>query len=230
MVAVDASFERERALHTRRARQAIAPLAQEITTDAARRERQGVNPVIDQRRWSPPLTTLLGDIGEQVVRDVGPKVTVALGGTVVDTRATAEAEPKTWSPDGTAHYIAAIALGLSDGELAAAAVILAAAGREGFLAALATLPDRLGDTAESMVDTSTNFAAQDAGERAGAGTKRWQVNSGHPRSSHSGLAGEEVPMDGRFSNGLRYPRSPGPPAETAYCKCSLVIVKEEGEA
>ncbi|AZS11702.1 portal protein [Arthrobacter phage Maja] len=56
-------------------------------------------------------------------------------------------------------------------------------------------------------------------------TKRWQVNSGNPRSSHSAVNGEEVPIDDDFSNGLKWPGSFGGDAdEVANCQCSVVII------
>ncbi|QIG57674.1 portal protein [Arthrobacter phage Shoya] len=55
--------------------------------------------------------------------------------------------------------------------------------------------------------------------------KRWQVNSGNPRSSHAGVNGEEVPIDDDFSNGLKWPGSfNGDVEEVANCQCSVVII------
>ncbi|WXW93141.1 portal protein [Arthrobacter phage BrayBeast] len=55
--------------------------------------------------------------------------------------------------------------------------------------------------------------------------KRWQVNSGNPRSSHSAVNGEEVPIDDDFSNGLKWPGSfSGDVEEVANCQCSVVII------
>lgn len=54
--------------------------------------------------------------------------------------------------------------------------------------------------------------------------KRWQVNSGNPRSSHAGVDGEEVPIEDDFSNGLKWPGSfSGDPDEVANCQCSVII-------
>lgn len=55
--------------------------------------------------------------------------------------------------------------------------------------------------------------------------KRWQVNSGSPRSSHSAVNGEEVPIDDDFSNGMKWPGSfDGDVDEVANCQCSVVII------
>lgn len=54
--------------------------------------------------------------------------------------------------------------------------------------------------------------------------KRWQVNSGNPRSSHAAVNGEEVPIDEDFSNGLKWPGSfNGDVDEVANCQCSVII-------
>jgi hypothetical protein len=56
-------------------------------------------------------------------------------------------------------------------------------------------------------------------------TKRWQVNSGNPRSSHAAVNGEEVPIDDDFSNGMKWPGSfNGDVDEVANCQCSVVII------
>lgn len=56
-------------------------------------------------------------------------------------------------------------------------------------------------------------------------TKRWQVNSGNPRSSHAAVNGEEVPIDDDFSNGMKWPGSfNGDVEEVAGCQCSVVII------
>ncbi|MGY4543267.1 HK97 family phage portal protein [Arthrobacter sp. UYNi723] len=55
--------------------------------------------------------------------------------------------------------------------------------------------------------------------------KRWQVNSGNPRSSHSAVNGEEVPIEDDFSNGMKWPGSfDGDVDEVANCQCSVVII------
>ena len=64
---------------------------------------------------------------------------------------------------------------------------------------------------------------------AGAKTKTWhhrpQKNprDGSHGPNHVALEGETVPIDGRFSNGLRYPRDPedGRPEELINCRCYL---------
>lgn len=56
-------------------------------------------------------------------------------------------------------------------------------------------------------------------------SKRWQVNSGNPRSSHVAVDGEEVPIEDDFSNGLKWPGSfSGDPEDVANCQCSVIII------
>ena len=58
-----------------------------------------------------------------------------------------------------------------------------------------------------------------------AAMKRWQVNSGNPRSSHVAVDGEEVPIEDDFSNGLKWPGSfSGDPEDVANCQCSVIII------
>jgi HK97 family phage portal protein len=55
--------------------------------------------------------------------------------------------------------------------------------------------------------------------------KRWQVNSGNPRSSHIAVDGEEIPIEDDFSNGLKWPGSfSGDPEDVANCQCSVIII------
>ena len=75
--------------------------------------------------------------------------------------------------------------------------------------------------------TYVGFAMVEAARQARPkASKRWQVNSGNPRSSHAAMDGEEVAIDDEFSNGLMWPGSLGDPDEVANCQCSVVIVTD----
>ena len=77
--------------------------------------------------------------------------------------------------------------------------------------------------AVGMAATASNFGAHDAATQNGAATKTWQVNSGNPRSLHIAMAGETVPIDAVFGNGMRWPGDPAGGAENnANCQCSLI--------
>lgn len=72
------------------------------------------------------------------------------------------------------------------------------------------------------------FAAREAGQQIAqregvTPTKTWVVNSRNPRSSHVGMAGESVPIDEPFSNGMQFPGDYGDASEVAGCQCSLDI-------
>lgn len=65
-----------------------------------------------------------------------------------------------------------------------------------------------------------NFSTHEAARQGGAGKKTWNVNN--PKSRHPHLGGETVEMDGRFSNGAKWPGDPILSAdETARCQCTL---------
>lgn len=53
--------------------------------------------------------------------------------------------------------------------------------------------------------------------------KTWVVNSKNPRSSHSSMGGETVPIDEPFSNGMQFPGDYGDADEVAGCQCSIDI-------
>lgn len=86
--------------------------------------------------------------------------------------------------------------------------------------------DRAGIFATSLVTSFANFGANDGAKAAGAAAKTWQVTSGNPRSSHAALNGQSVPVDGTFSNGLRWPGDRSGSAEqTAGCKCTMTFTR-----
>jgi HK97 family phage portal protein len=80
----------------------------------------------------------------------------------------------------------------------------------------------------SLVATAVaGFAIREAGhqiaQREGVTpTKTWVVNSKSPRSSHSSMNGETVPIDEPFSNGMQFPGDYGDADEVAGCQCSIV--------
>ncbi|WP_053618821.1 phage portal protein [Nocardiopsis sp. NRRL B-16309] len=54
--------------------------------------------------------------------------------------------------------------------------------------------------------------------------KTWRTTSRNPRSTHARMNGQTVPIDGKFSNGGRWPGDSILPArESAKCKCMLSI-------
>lgn len=84
-----------------------------------------------------------------------------------------------------------------------------------------TLAARPGEIAETRVTGIAAFASHDAAQRNGGAVKTWVVNSTNPRPSHADMAGESVPMDDLFSNGMKYPGDWSAGAdEVAGCQCT----------
>jgi hypothetical protein len=226
MAVVDATFRDVRARLEREASTSLEPLVQRMVRDFEGRMNGGLHPVVDVGHWAGRLASVLADIGSDTVDDIGRRVTVALGG-IVDERDRAQ---KWNGRKGTANYIFEVARAMAEGELGSVAAYIESrpyglTRREIIRQAYVYLEA----TGANMVDVAANFAAYDAGERAGATTKRWQVNSSNPRSSHAAINGQERPFSEDFSNQMPYPRGPSPAgaAAVANCKCSLVILKED---
>jgi HK97 family phage portal protein len=77
---------------------------------------------------------------------------------------------------------------------------------------------------ETAATEALSFGGHDAAEASGLGFKVWQTTSGNPRAQHAALDGEKVPLDGVFSNGLRWPGdNTGDADETANCRCELTF-------
>lgn len=104
-----------------------------------------------------------------------------------------------------------------EGGLGAALALAAAV----WVAAALTRSETAGTEAQS-------FGGHDAAGASGLGFKVWQTTSGNPRAQHAALDGEKVPLDGMFSNGLRWPGdSTGDADETANCRCLLTYSNTE---
>lgn len=78
------------------------------------------------------------------------------------------------------------------------------------------------EQAVSAVTSAANFGAHEGARSGGLRNKRWRVNSSNPRPAHQAMNGEAVPIDSRFSNGMRWPGDPAGGAENnAHCLCSM---------
>lgn len=78
--------------------------------------------------------------------------------------------------------------------------------------------------ATSVAGFAADEAAQQIASKQGvAPMKTWVVNSRNPRSSHSAMNGETVPVGEPFSNGMLFPGDYGDADEVAGCQCSLDI-------
>jgi hypothetical protein len=63
-----------------------------------------------------------------------------------------------------------------------------------------------------------------AKQNSSEATKTWVVNSKDPRSEHSRMAGETVPVREKFSNGADWPGDPVLGASgVSNCRCSVQV-------
>jgi|GEM_PF-2556154 len=77
--------------------------------------------------------------------------------------------------------------------------------------------------AATEVHGVTQYGTLDAYKQAGLPTKIWvSVGDGKVRPSHQSIDGQEVELNGYFSNGLNFPGDPsGSAAETINCRCVI---------
>jgi HK97 family phage portal protein len=142
-----------------------------------------------------------------------------------------------WAADVMEPWLMAAALHhaeLHDAAGEQAAVEAAAAPpEEGGIAAALVLAGGLWASAaltrsETAATEALSFGSHDAAEASGLEFKVWQTTSADPRSQHAAVDGEKVPLDGVFSNGLRWPGdSTGDVDETANCRCLLMYSNSE---
>ncbi|MFE0887909.1 phage portal protein [Streptomyces rochei] len=75
---------------------------------------------------------------------------------------------------------------------------------------------------ETAATEALSFGGHDAAEASGLTYKVWRTASDNPRSQHAAVNGERAPLNGLFSNGLRWPGdSTGDADDTANCRCLL---------
>ncbi|WP_338683934.1 phage portal protein [Streptomyces acidiscabies] len=81
---------------------------------------------------------------------------------------------------------------------------------------------------ETAATEALSFGGHDAAEASGLLFKRWVVTSSDPRAEHATMNGQVVPLDGLFSNGLRWPGDGTADVdETANCRCELTYSEAE---
>lgn len=79
--------------------------------------------------------------------------------------------------------------------------------------------------AQTETHTSLMTGNHDMMKAAGISTKTWlTTGDGAVRDKHKMLNGQTVPIDGVFSNGLRYPGDPActDPSQTVGCRCQVI--------
>ena len=138
--------------------------------------------------------------------------------------------PDEYSTERTKAFLKKVAARIAGQVNATTAAALEAAVADGGTDAMAHVFDvaeesRAQQSGMTAAATFVGFGMVEAARQTRpAARKRWQVNSGNPRSSHAALNGEEVPIDETFSNGLEWPGGLGADAdETANCQCSVII-------
>jgi HK97 family phage portal protein len=174
----------------------------------------------DQGRWDEELAEDILDASLKVSREAAIAVLAAMG-----------VDPDRYSVDRTRKFLAKVAERIA-GQVNGTT----------FEALQAALEDDSTESVAHVFDVAESSRAEQSGMTAAAtyvgfgmveaarqtkptATKRWQVNSGNPRSSHAAVNGEEVPIDDDFSNGMKWPGSfNGDVDEVANCQCSVVII------
>jgi len=140
-------------------------------------------------------------------------------------------DPSAYSVDQTEAFLAKVAERIA-GQVNATTLSALESARE------SDDPDAFGYVFDVAVDsraaksgmtaaaTFVGFAMVEAAQQARPkAKKRWKTNSGNSRSSHKRINGETVPIDEKFSNGLKWPGSfNGDVDEVANCRCSVVII------
>ncbi|MFB7798942.1 phage portal protein [Isoptericola sp. NPDC056134] len=172
----------------------------------------------DEERWNDELSTDLLALSMSVTAAVGAETLKGLG-----------IDPDQYSEGQTVAFLKAVA--------SSRAGAINSTTRDQIKAALAasTAPAHVFDVAETsraekggttLATTLAAFAVTEAAKQVGRPqtTKTWVVTSSNPRSSHAAMAGETVPIDGTFSNGMEWPGDPVAGAEeVANCMCSVEI-------
>lgn len=168
--------------------------------------------------WADRLTAVLAEHGKDVATDVGTAAAQKYGVETFDAarlngwlEAGAKARAEGWQ-QGIEQMLQSINLSAPDIEAEVNRAIDDAVS-----------PEKAEAEAEDLVKSSANFGDIEAARAAGRTTKTWHHVPGEKtsRAEHAAMDGQTVPIDERFSNMLRFPRSPGPPSEVAGCRCYL---------
>lgn len=174
-----------------------------------------VDDVFDMERWNQDLNLKLLGLGEMTATDFAQEVGDEFG-TEVDTglmMAYLEESSRVAAENINQTTRDEIADALEkDADIKALF--------EGLIAA------RAGQIALSRATNMANFGQQEGAKQAGVTKKVWTVTN--PRSRHPEMNGQSVPVDGVFSNGMRWPGdASGGVDEAARCQCLLNFAREE---
>lgn len=180
----------------------------------------------DQERWDKELSDDLYRLAMSVTAQVAADVLEATG-----------LAPDAYDPSVTAKFLRAVAESRA-GKINATTLeqietALDDPGDDGDGKPLRT-PAKVFDSAQAergsviattLLTTFAGFATMEAGKQnSSRATKTWVVNSSHPRSKHSRMDGQTVPIREKFSNGADWPGDPVLGAEgVANCRCSVKV-------
>lgn len=178
--------------------------------------------VWDRARWDRELSADLYALALPTTAAVGTAVMLSVG-------ESADA----YDPGMTEHYLAAQTVGVASGvngtteqQLAVALSSPTPGDAVAALFALA-LAQRAAMIGRSQATALAGWSSTEAGRQLGRpGTvKRW-ITGPNPRKSHQVMNGETVDIDGKFSNGARWPADAIDLSvdEVAGCNCSLEII------
>lgn len=173
----------------------------------------------DSERWDKELAADILAASLMVTKDAALSALDAMG-----------EDPTAYNVDQTEAFLAKVAERIA-GQVNAttlSALEAAHADEEPDLAHVFDVAEdsRAAKSGMTAAATFVGFAMVEAAQQTRPqAKKRWKVNSKNPRSSHRNISGETVPIDGKFSNGLKWPGSfNGDVDEVAGCKCSVVII------
>ncbi|WP_446224972.1 hypothetical protein ACTWPB_07600 [Nocardia sp. IBHARD005] len=222
----DSTHETLRATRRRDTAAAIGAVLELQRAEVLHRVKTGASTLVASA-WDGKLRDALFPENQTTAREIGWRVAKDLGDKranfepddmdpwlLADATTSAEAWNQKTAEDLEAELAAAEEQG---GEVVAALVVGAV-----FDLALSSRLDRF---SSGVVTSTGNFGGHHAAESNGAISKRWNVNSTNPRSSHTRMRGLLVPMEEKFPNGLRWPGDKkGGADETAGCKCSMTFI------
>ena len=175
----------------------------------------------DPKAWNPKLATVLAALGTVTSKAIGQRTATELG--------------SEYNSGELSGYVKANA------KIAAKKInwaILDKLTEQGDLdqytdEELATIFDekvsyRSSEIATTRVAIIAGLAALYAARQAKAKYKTWVTTSDNPRSSHAQVAGETVPIDEKFSNGMEHPGDYEAGAENvANCQCYIEYSTED---
>ena len=214
---VSSRFPQIRARHEAENRRALSRVFGDQADDILGRFEAGSSTLLSDR-WDATLAAVIFDRNKATAADVGGRVAGMLRGP--------------FDPDVLDELLEVNAGIAADQINSSTRDRLAGLDLEGVQAQLDFLQNsRLVQVATTMVAFAASAGANDAARAGGVRLKRWRTTSSDPRSSHAALNGATAPIDGRFSNGMRWPGDAAGAdgaEDVANCQCVLEFVARSG--